>query len=203
MEHNIYVIFSATPYRIGKWIRKVTDNDYNHVSISLDGELSQMYSFSRRHYKTPLWGGFCHESPARFRVRGETTRILLCRLPVTQTQYTALKKRLTQMHEDRYRYLYNHLSILSAPFHKVTPVRDAATCVEFCVSCLAPLGISVTPGEYCTLQKLESKLRPWAIYEGPLPMGTETDEAFFTRTPFPFLKTCRDLFKLLPRVELK
>lgn len=200
MEQFVYVVFSATPYRIGKWIRRLTDNNYNHVSISLDPELSQMYSFSRRHYKTPLWGGFCHESPARLRVRGETAKILLCRIPVTQEQYTALKDRLTQMHKDQYRYLYNHLSILSAPFHKAVPVRDAATCLEFCISCLSPLGISVAPGEYCTLQNLESKLRPWTIYEGPLPPGAETDEVFFTHIPLSFFKTCRDMLRLLPRI---
>ena len=85
-KQHIYVVFSSTPYKMGKFIRAMTRESYNHVSIALDESLSQMYSFSRRYYRTPLYGGFVHESRSRYHVNGDATRICLCALPVTSQQ---------------------------------------------------------------------------------------------------------------------
>ena len=45
----VYVIFSSTQYMIAKCIRAMTNHRYNHVSISLDGNLQTLYSFARRY----------------------------------------------------------------------------------------------------------------------------------------------------------
>ena len=59
----LYVVFSATPYRMGKLIRFVTREPYNHVAISTEASLTRMYSFARRFYRTPFYGGFVTEEP--------------------------------------------------------------------------------------------------------------------------------------------
>ena len=40
----LYVVFSATPYRMGKLIRFVTREPYNHVAISTEASLPRMSS---------------------------------------------------------------------------------------------------------------------------------------------------------------
>jgi len=101
--NNIYVVFSATPYLIGKAIRHVTGQTYNHVSIALDENLAQMYGFARRFYRTPLYGGFVKETLSRYQVNGKATQICVCKLPVTEDQYNALAARLNIMFSDKKR----------------------------------------------------------------------------------------------------
>jgi hypothetical protein len=62
----VYIVFSSTPYRIGKFIRRLTREAYNHVSIALDPDLTKMYGFARRYYRTPFYGGFVRESLSRY-----------------------------------------------------------------------------------------------------------------------------------------
>lgn len=198
----IYVVFSSTPYFIGKAIRKITGEQYNHVSISLDADLTQMYGFARRYYRTPLYGGFVRESHARFCPKGVGTDICLCRLPVTEAQYTHLKTRLTGMYKEKDRYIYNHLSALGALFHKSVKVKDAYTCVEFCVELLHSLGIVLTPGKFYSVEDVRAHLMAFCIYTGKMPTPESDDPEFFSKrpVPYPICTTLRELFKLLPRL---
>ena len=82
MSNYIYVVFSSTPYKIGKTIRMLTGEKYNHVSISLDAELTQMYSFARRYYKTPFYGGFVKESLSRYQLNQNKATIKICKMGV-------------------------------------------------------------------------------------------------------------------------
>jgi len=55
---QIYIIFTHTGTIVSKTIRLFTRNKYTHVSISLNRELYEMYSFGRKGIRTPLIGGF-------------------------------------------------------------------------------------------------------------------------------------------------
>lgn len=201
MKH-IYVVFSATPYIVGKAIRHITGEEYNHASIALDADLSRMYGFARRYYRIPLYGGFVKESLARYRIGGKAADIRLCRLPVSEAQYRALEERLATMHSRAQDYIYNHISALGALLHKRVPARDAYTCVEFCVEILHDLGIALDPGKYYSIGDVEEMLRPFAVYTGPIPAPKEKDEAYYAWRPVfsPTWVTLRELFKLLPRL---
>lgn len=202
MQHYIYVVFSATPYLIGKAIRRITGEVYNHASIALDEDLTRMYGFARRYYRTPLYGGFVRESRSRYHVNGKSTHIHLCRLPVTEQQHKALEAQLTQMYSKRDQYIYNHLSALGALFHKPIKAKEAYTCVEFCVQILHELGIDADPNKYYSVGDLEQLLHPFAIYTGPMPSDGEFDAVYYAKKPIPHptLTTLRDIFKLLPRL---
>lgn len=200
-QKSIYVVFSSTPYKIGKAIRALTRETYNHVSISLDESLTKMYSFSRRYYRTPFYGGFVQESVSRYHLKGSTAQIRVCRLPVTNQQYETLEAHLTELFEQKERYLYNHLSVSAALLHKPVKVRDAYTCVEFCVKILRSCGVALDPDAYYSVGDLEQKLRNFTIYTGPAPDADIYDAAFFARRPvtYPFLKTLRDILRLFYR----
>ena len=201
MDYNIYIIFSATPYRIGSMIRRVTKEQYNHVSLSLDESLTKMYAFARRHYYTPLHGGFVQESPSRYIHNGQSADICLCRLPISQAQFEALKAELAQMYENKELYLYNHLSALTAIAHKRIAVKDAYTCVEFCVKILHELGFEISPNQFYSVGDLQNLLKSYIIFTGPIPQVCEKDAAFFAKQPIlsPIVYTLRDMLRLIPR----
>ena len=58
---RIYIVLTYTGTILSKIIKSYTKNEFAHVSISLDIELEQMYSFGRIYPWTPLIGGFVHE----------------------------------------------------------------------------------------------------------------------------------------------
>lgn len=204
-RRHIYVVFSSTPYTLGKAIRTLTRETYNHVSIALDQDLTQMYGFARRYYKTPLYGGFVAESPSRY-YRGNTAaNIRVCQLEVTQGQYEQLQQRLLQMYSHREQYLYNHLSALSSLLRRSVRLRDAYTCVEFCVHILASLGLDVNPKRFYSVGDLERLLRPYTIYTGPIPLKGNYDAVYYAQNPIPHptWTTVRNLFALVPRMSAK
>lgn len=200
---NIYFIFSATPYRMGKFIRKLTGESYNHISISLDEELTQMYSFARRFYHTPFYGGFVKETLSRYHVNSITANIHVCRLQVTAKQYHSLSQLFSQMIQNEKHYSYNHLSALFSIFQHRVKVQDAYTCVEFCVHILQRLGFPVDTNKYCSIGNLEQLLRPYAVYTGPAPMAAGLDACYYDRKPIPhpFLSTAAEFFSLFKRLK--
>ncbi len=200
MHSYIYVVFSATPYKMGKLIRTVTGSTYNHMSISLDSELNRMYSFARRYYRTPLYGGFVRESLNRYQKNAVRSQIMICRIPVTTARYATLEQHLSLMETRQHRYLYNHLSALSSLLRVSVPAKDASTCVEFCVQCLHTAGFPVIPGHYYSIPQLAALLQPYTIYRGTAPDPKDPDTGFYRKVPHPSLYTLRDLFRLLPRI---
>ena len=202
-DKYIYIIFSATPYAIGKMIRKITGDTYNHVSIALDRELHHMYGFARRYYRLPLLGGFVKECPSRYRVGNTATRISICKLPVTAAQHEDLCRQFSSMYENRHQYLYNHLSVLTAPLLKRVRLRNAYTCVEFAVQILQQLGHLSSAQSYYSLGNLQAALQAYCIYTGPLPDSPSYDADFFSAAPvaYPFLSTAKAFFALFGRIK--
>ena len=204
MTNFIYVIFSSTPYKIGKAIRCLTGDRYNHVSIALDEDLTQMYSFARRYYRTPFYGGFVKESLSRYQPDGIHANICICKIPVTNQQYKRVCIRMRQMLRYNEKYLYNHISILGTLVKRPVRTKGAYTCAEFCVLILNEMGLNIDPNHYYSIGALEGKLRKFAIYTGPIPTTDNYDEDFYSKQPtrYPMLKTIRDFLRLIPRIGI-
>ncbi len=199
----IYIVFSSTPNRVGRLVRKFTREEFNHASIALDQNLTQMYGFARRFYRTPLYGGFVKESLSRYHQNGQASHICVCKIPVTAEQYKELEQLLTKMENDSDHYLYNHLSALGAVMHRRVYVKDAYTCIEFCVDILHKLGVDIDPKQHYTICQVAQMLLPYSIYEGSMPEGNYDAEFYAKRpVPHPLFTTLRDMLKLLPRLGI-
>ncbi len=200
MDKHVYIVFSATPYTIGRLIRRFTGEDYNHVSIALDRDLQQMYSFARRYYRTPFYGGFVRESRARYHVNGIPSQIKICSLEVSPEDHRQLAQRLEQMYQRREEFLYNHLSVVTIPFHRLVHLKDAAVCTEFVAGQLHKLGMDIDPKKYYSVGTLEKLLQDHTVYSGDAPAAPEGDEVFFAPNPVPPFTTTRAFGKLLRRL---
>lgn len=204
MESNpkyIYVLFSATPYRMGRMIRFVTGEAYNHVAIALEEDLTKLYAFARRYYHTPFYGGFVTERPYRYHHNGSTAQIRLYRLPVSDAQWQQLHRRLSHMSAQPEHYLYNHLSAAAALFHRKVSVRDAYTCAEFTVSVLQELGFNFSLRRFYSIGDIAGKLEPYHFYDGEFPVPPEGGSAFFAPNPVrhPIFASARDFLTLFWR----
>lgn len=200
----LYVVFSATPYKMGHSIRLLTGERYNHVSIALNDSLEPMYSFARRYFRTPFYGGFVKESLSRYCVNGELSQICVCRLEISRDRYTLVAQRLAEMTEHQQQYLYNYLSAIMAPLHKTVKVRDSYLCVEFVIDILKYAGFEIRADRYYTVGELEQLLHPYVVYTGTIPKAKEYDTTYFAMQPLPYpmLMSLRSFFALFRRLQL-
>ena len=163
---TIYIVFSATPYKMGRIIRTVLRNPYNHIALSFDEDLSTMYSFARFHENAPLYGGFVAESPRRHVHAGNCSRIKVCRLEIAQENYLKLRAFVSGMESHAHRYIYNTYSAMLTPLHIRLLIRDSYTCAEFVGDALNIAGMDLPQGAFHSLKMTEQILAPYVVYEG-------------------------------------
>ncbi len=161
-----YIIFSATPYKMGRFIRTVLHNEYNHVSLAFEEDLSVMYSFARFHENAPLYGGFVTESPCRHVRAEDSSRIKVCRIEMEEENYLRLREFVSRMEQDGRRYIYNMYSAMLAPLHIRFLIRDSYTCAEFVGDALSIAGYQLPRGAYHSISRMQRLLQHSVIYEG-------------------------------------
>lgn len=169
MDNAIYIVFSATPTRMGRLIRLATGRRYNHVSLSLEEDIRQMYSFARYHRAIPLYGGFVVESILRYRSFAEASRVKVCRIPVEETAHTYLCNYLYRLWTDREEYIYNTPAALASLVHFQSHIPKAYTCVSFVYEVLVRYHLAgAVEGKCPTLRGLEELLAPYELYRGTI-----------------------------------
>ena len=118
---NIYILLTATGTSFARFIRAVSNAPYSHVSISLDKECEQLYSFSRTYTNNPFLGSFQHEKIEE-KVFGKYRNIPceMFEIEVTDTQYKDVKKTIDSMKGKKYNKLGLLCKLLHIPYHRKT-----------------------------------------------------------------------------------
>lgn len=103
----VYIVLTRTGTILSKLIKAYTNAEFTHVSIALDEDLKEMYSFGRLNPYNPFIGGFVHEyidSGTFKRFSNTVTRIY--RLPITDEQYNLIKNNIDyfQVHKEEYNF---------------------------------------------------------------------------------------------------
>lgn len=170
-NNEIYIIITNTPSVVSGIIGKFTHTPYNHVSVSLDTELEQMFSFGRRYKYFPWLGGFVRESP-NFGTLGRfpQTEAIVLRMTVDASTYADMRVRLHNMLEHKYNYRYDTLGLLAAIFGKSIKRENYYYCSAFVSRLLVECGLEsdesfepiVRPMDFLTLPNTRE------IYRGRL-----------------------------------
>lgn len=129
---KIYIILTHTGTNLSKLIKKYTKDEFSHVSIGLDKELKQMYSFGRLNPYNPIWAGFVHEyiDDGTFK-RFYLTKTRVYSLEVTEEQYERIKTTIQKMEQEKQKYKFNILGLFAAGFRKKIAMKKAFYCAEF------------------------------------------------------------------------
>jgi hypothetical protein len=164
----IYVAFLSTPYRTGKFIRRLTGFPYNHTAISLSPKMRYLYSFSRRYKNAPFYGGFTKESVLRYRNKGETALMKICAVPVSEEKYQKAKKRLEFLANNSEEHIYNMISAACFPFKTRVRIKRSFTCVEFVLNMLQKYADvpALENKKFCSIKELSELLEEFKVYEG-------------------------------------
>lgn len=109
---NVYLLLSRTDTLFARAMHGLTGNRYTHVSLALDRDLEQMYSFARRYEIAPLPAGFIRENLYDgVYGRSGTADSLVLELPVSQKAYDRIARRLEKMERRQLDYGYDVLGL--------------------------------------------------------------------------------------------
>lgn len=131
-KRQLYIVLSRTGTNLSKVIRFVTKARYNHVSLSIDPELNEMYSFGRRFPRNPLWGGFVQESKnCGFFKRFHETEVKVLAVDIDESTYQDIRSEFNYMRDHKFLYHYNYLGLVLAAFNIHFKPEYTYYCSEF------------------------------------------------------------------------
>lgn len=180
----VYIFLTRTGTRVANVIGAITGDRFAHASISLDRELTELYSFARRGIHNPFCSGFEKENIHRgiFAIFGDCYSHLY-RLTVTDEVYDRIKTTLHEMYRMRFNYRYNFLGLFSCAFGVPSNFRHHYTCSQFVSWILEHSGAAVLPKNMGLMKPDDLATLPEAelVYEGRI---AEADAKTTACSPF-------------------
>ena len=129
---KVYIVLTYTGTILSRVVRLYTRKEYCHVSISLDKDLNQMYSFGRLNPYIPFLGGFVQESPkyGTFK-RFKNTKSKIFSLDVSDEEYLKIKSTIEDISKNREVYKFNVMGLITVMGHYHLKRDKCFYCAEF------------------------------------------------------------------------
>ena len=129
---KIYIVLTHTGTIVSRLIKIFTRNKYSHVSIALDENMDEMYSFGRLNPYNPFLGGFVREGIhiGTFK-RFKNTKSQIFSLEIADEQYQKLKDILEKMCINKQAYKFNITGLVFALFRKRLMRKNKFYCSQF------------------------------------------------------------------------
>lgn len=166
---EIYIILTYTGTILSNIIKTYTRDEYSHVSISLDKELNQMYSFGRLNPYNAFIGGFIHEKiDAGTFKRFKNTKAMIYSLEIEEEQYKKIKDKIKEMEQEKETYRFNTWGLFAVSIHKKIKSPRTFYCAEFVKYILEEAGIELELPEIIRPQNFKDIPNKKIQYEGLL-----------------------------------
>ncbi|MGF2054235.1 hypothetical protein [Vagococcus fluvialis] len=165
---EIFLVYSANKSLLSKAIQCYTKEAYNHVSLALDKELINTYSFGRKKMSNPLIGGFVKEDfwdPFFF-----TSECAIYSLDVSPEEYEKITSLLNYFEKNKALYKYNFIGLLALSLEYNLEREHAYFCSEFIATILTEsnVGVFEKDNQFIKPQDLLSLNRLEKVYEGQI-----------------------------------
>ena len=140
---KIYIILTHTGTVLSTIIRYWTKDEFSHVSIALDADLEEMYSFGRLNPYNPFLGSFVHEhiNKGTFK-RFNKTKTEVYSLFVTDEQYEKAKKTIEYFNNNKQKYKFNIIGLACVSINKKIMRKNSFYCAEFVKHILKVMGVT-------------------------------------------------------------
>lgn len=141
-KYYLYVVLTRTNTMISKLISLIKDDEFTHASISLDKELNNMYSFSRKHTYNPFVGVFRQEEIDKgiYKLQ-KSLHGTIIELEVSKQQYKDATRLLNHFINNSDQYRYNYKGLLDGMLNKESCYDSRFLCSEFVYYILNESGI--------------------------------------------------------------
>jgi len=110
---KIYIILTSTRTFLARVIKFWVKKPYNHIAISLDKELNEMYCFGRRKPRNPFIAGFIKEDwETGFHVIFRDIPCLIYECEISEEIYDNIKEIIDEFYENRLKYKFNIIGLI-------------------------------------------------------------------------------------------
>ena len=129
---KIYLVLSYTGTLLSRIVKVWTRKEFSHISISLDENLEEMYSFGRRNAYNPFVGRFVHEytDKGTFK-RFKNTKCAIYYLEIPDESFEIISNKIYEMYPNRDTYKFNLLGLLAVSINKKITRENYYYCAEF------------------------------------------------------------------------
>ncbi len=141
MEKKLYILLSATGTKFSRFLRFASKRYYTHVSISLDKEFTELYSFGRRNLLLPFIAGFVKENPSGGVFAKYPTECIVYELVVSKEEYDEVVIGLEKFKNEYSRYRYNFLGLPLIVFNIPLQRKNHYVCSQFVAYLLSESGV--------------------------------------------------------------
>ncbi len=170
-KRKIYILLTYSGTVLSRLIKLITKEPYSHVSVSLDEDLEELYSFGRKRPSNPLFAGFVKEDVVNGTyARFPKTKCALYSIEISEGNYKKILKQLKKFKKEKNKYKYNLMGLIN--FFIKIPIENEYSyfCSEFVSEILNNSGIKLidkapnltAPGDFRRCESLE------LVYEGDL-----------------------------------
>lgn len=137
-------------------IKKKTKVPYPHVSIALDKNLDEVYSFGRLHVSNPIFAGFVREyiDDGLYKKKFNT----LCRvysINLSNEQYKTLIKKLTYFKENGRKFKYDAKALLKFLYNEPKENDKKYVCSQFVAYLLEEADVDIFYKPYYLITPLD------------------------------------------------
>jgi len=170
LEDSIYLIIAQTGTRPARFFRFFTKKPYNHVSLSGDVTLSEMYSFCRSYTPFPLPATFNKEIVGKGTLgKYDFIPCEIYRIPVTRVQKMEYERIIRHFSDNRNIYSYNVLGLIAVYFNIEWNRKYSFVCSQFVAYTMDKIGIKLEK-PFCLYTPDDFRSFPGAtlVYSGEL-----------------------------------
>jgi hypothetical protein len=160
---KIYIMLSYTGTAPSKIIKLFSKEKYSHVSIALDSQLTELYSFARKRVNNPFIAGFIKEDISNgVYKKFYNTKCYIYSIEVTDEQYEKIKNIIREFEVKKHSLHYNIIGLLGVMLNVPIERRNHYFCSQFVSEVLLRSGVInfdipptlVQPGHF---YKIENK----------------------------------------------
>ena len=139
----LYIVLTRTNTMISRLIHLFTHDEYTHAALSLDKDLTQMYSFARKYTRNPFVGRFKHEhlDEGIYRLAKRLPGVVL-EVEVPLESYAEARHLVEQFIANHARFKYNFRGLLYGLVNKPTNRDDRFLCSQFVYYVLHESGVA-------------------------------------------------------------
>ncbi|RDW22344.1 hypothetical protein CWR48_01155 [Oceanobacillus arenosus] len=136
-ERTIYFLFTDTGTVLSRTIHYCTKTSYNHVSISNDRALKDVYSFGRKNPNNPFIGGFVKEDiHSEFFKKSQSA---IYRYQLSEAEYQSIIRNIEEIEARKHDYKYNFIGLFGILLQIEIKRKNAFFCSQFVATVLKDL----------------------------------------------------------------
>lgn len=128
-DRMMYFLFTDTGTTLAKMINFFTRQSLNHVSISFDNELREVYSFGRKKPRNPFIGGFVKEDIRSDFLKNSECAVYVYR--ISENDYQKIMQEIKSVEQCKDAYKYNFIGLLGVLLQVEINREYAMFCSQF------------------------------------------------------------------------